>query len=689
MTDSGFYLWLGFRLLLMGLLVVFLVKGLDDLLLDAILLVRRGVRRFFGLWTPELPDPADASRIAVLLPWSSRAAAPRSLLRHQSLDPDYRDFLLFVGVPEGDDQTSSEASSVNSVLPRIQIVECRSNEPAEELNELYAAASDWAEREGKPFEWFVVLPPGALLHPAVFHHLNESDASLVHIANLPDGIVPPLSAANAYRLAALADLTGELPARDAAGYPPAMMGTSYAIRRALLDAAAARQGGSPFTAETVDAGGWSPQAAESGTGEDFLLAYSPAEHRFAPPRTLSRGMPIGAWVCLPDSFSACVKARASQLRGRTGASHESRNRGGWYGAARDRRLAFYQLGYLPAYLTAAYALTAWILSQAREEPLPATPLVGGDEWWSSVLLIVAATFVWRMLAGMVRLARARGPGALIPFLVLTPLRHVMDGLAATACHFPMALKSASAETVSIFRPWWPAPLLPPSTGSAATAAPGKSPAQGAEPPPAPSGGATRLGEILIREGHLTEEELETALEEQSRSGEKLGELLIRRGILQEEDVVEALAQRHQKTSIEIDPYATSPEILGLVPRPLAERYRVFPLGSDGATVILATDVLNPGTREDELSVLLGRPVSFQWTSSVDIGFAIERAYGRVIQSPPKLSERLGPRLLRKGIITEDQLRAGLRVQKRTGKRLGDILVEEGFVSRAVLEGAIE
>ncbi len=47
--------------------------------------------------------------------------------------------------------------------------------------------------------------------------------------------------------------------------------------------------------------------------------------------------------------------------------------------------------------------------------------------------------------------------------------------------------------------------------------------------------------------------------------------------------------------------------------------------------------------------------------------------------------RIGELLLRKRLITEQQLEEALREQKVTGKRLGDILVEKGFIDRTTLE----
>ncbi|MGB9808319.1 MAG: type IV-A pilus assembly ATPase PilB, partial [Thermosulfidibacteraceae bacterium] len=51
--------------------------------------------------------------------------------------------------------------------------------------------------------------------------------------------------------------------------------------------------------------------------------------------------------------------------------------------------------------------------------------------------------------------------------------------------------------------------------------------------------------------------------------------------------------------------------------------------------------------------------------------------------------RLGELLLKEKLITEEQLNQALEIQKKVGKKLGDILVELGFISREKLESTLE
>ena len=55
----------------------------------------------------------------------------------------------------------------------------------------------------------------------------------------------------------------------------------------------------------------------------------------------------------------------------------------------------------------------------------------------------------------------------------------------------------------------------------------------------------------------------------------------------------------------------------------------------------------------------------------------------------RLRLRLGELLVKKGLVSLEQIEEALKIQASTGKRLGDILVEKGYISRDVLEQVLE
>jgi hypothetical protein len=86
----------------------------------------------------------------------------------------------------------------------------------------------------------------------------------------------------------------------------------------------------------------------------------------------------------------------------------------------------------------------------------------------------------------------------------------------------------------------------------------------------------RLGELLVEEGFLSEEQLAAALEEQAKSGRKLGEILVTWGFLSGPALANVLADQHggilrteygiaMGTGRNAVPHAASVEYLMFVP----------------------------------------------------------------------------------------------------------------------------
>jgi len=194
----------------------------------------------------------------------------------------------------------------------------------------------------------------------------------------------------------------------------------------------------------------------------------------------------------------------------------------------------------------------------------------------------------------------------------------------------------------------------------------------------------KLGDLLLDRRLITTKQLEQALQEQKKTGKKLGEILVAQGVLWEEDLVSVLAHQLNLKSVEIDPYAAPAELLQQVPETIARTYRIYPLGMEGKVLLLATDSADTMERQKDLETSLGRPVAFQMTSSADIQFALARGYApkRVITAAP--GERLGERLVKSGKITLKQLREALRRQKRADRPLGEILVEMKIITESDL-----
>ena len=99
-----------------------------------------------------------------------------------------------------------------------------------------------------------------------------------------------------------------------------------------------------------------------------------------------------------------------------------------------------------------------------------------------------------------------------------------------------------------------------------------------------------LGQILVKKGLLTKEQLQEALNIQKR--EKfilLGNILVKMGYLTEEKLSLALASQTDLSYLPVEKYKISQEVLKIVPKDLARKYSFIPLEKIGSvlTVVMA------------------------------------------------------------------------------------------------------
>ncbi len=120
-----------------------------------------------------------------------------------------------------------------------------------------------------------------------------------------------------------------------------------------------------------------------------------------------------------------------------------------------------------------------------------------------------------------------------------------------------------------------------------------------------------LGSLLVRDGLLTEEELQDALESQRESGKRLGEILVERGSVTKTQVARLLAEQVEMPLVELGESDVDNEAAMLLPEDLARRYSAVPVGflPDNSLLVAVADPTNV-LHWDELRLALGVPIRF-------------------------------------------------------------------------------
>lgn len=88
---------------------------------------------------------------------------------------------------------------------------------------------------------------------------------------------------------------------------------------------------------------------------------------------------------------------------------------------------------------------------------------------------------------------------------------------------------------------------------------------------------TRLGQLLVDDGLLSESDLGQALEKQQQSGERLGALLVNEGYIEEGKLLSALETQYGVPAAALDDVSIDPALAKLLPREMAERSLMVPL----------------------------------------------------------------------------------------------------------------
>jgi type IV pilus assembly protein PilB len=116
---------------------------------------------------------------------------------------------------------------------------------------------------------------------------------------------------------------------------------------------------------------------------------------------------------------------------------------------------------------------------------------------------------------------------------------------------------------------------------------------------APVAAAERLGDLLVREGLITREQLEKALQEQRQSGTRVGYNLVKLGFIQETELTKMLARQYKMPAVDLSKFEVDPRIAKLIPGDLAIKHLVLPLKRDGRTLTVAmADPTNLGVLDD-------------------------------------------------------------------------------------------
>lgn len=96
----------------------------------------------------------------------------------------------------------------------------------------------------------------------------------------------------------------------------------------------------------------------------------------------------------------------------------------------------------------------------------------------------------------------------------------------------------------------------------------------------------RLGDLLVQDGMITENQLQQALVDQKQNGRKLGVTLIDLGFIDEHDLLEFLARQLNIPLIELGDRKISQQVVNLIPEVQARRHRALVIEADDKSALV-------------------------------------------------------------------------------------------------------
>ncbi len=137
----------------------------------------------------------------------------------------------------------------------------------------------------------------------------------------------------------------------------------------------------------------------------------------------------------------------------------------------------------------------------------------------------------------------------------------------------------------------------------------------------------RLGDLLVKAGLISQAVLESALQEQKRTGRRLGRILIDSMLVSEEAIARALADQLGLPFIDLKQTEIDPDVLRLLPEQYARRLRILPIAllRDGRLLLGMADP-DDLYAYDEAVRLTQRELQIAIVTESDLLSAFDRLY---------------------------------------------------------------
>ena len=201
----------------------------------------------------------------------------------------------------------------------------------------------------------------------------------------------------------------------------------------------------------------------------------------------------------------------------------------------------------------------------------------------------------------------------------------------------------------------------------------------------------RLGEILIKEGIIAQEQLDKAIKTQQKEGSRIGEVLVRLGLVTEQDIVVALGKQLKIPYVSLGSDLLKPaadrQLDLVISKDFALKNLVIPLAKNMSSLTCAIFDPLDVILIDNIRKMTGCEVNLVVATKSDIEKAIEDFYGKrdLLKQAVKDSYQVSDALVEEFPAIEEELsidRLIARAEEAPVVKLVDLILRQAIDERA-------
>lgn len=149
----------------------------------------------------------------------------------------------------------------------------------------------------------------------------------------------------------------------------------------------------------------------------------------------------------------------------------------------------------------------------------------------------------------------------------------------------------------------------------------------------------RLGDLLVKQGLIQQDQMNKALEEQKKTGGKLGSILVQMGFVKELSLLKSLEQIYQTPAIDLGTFQIQPNAIQMIPKDVCEKYCLIPVQKVGGnTLVVAFSDPSNQAMKDDLRFISRCKIQPVVATEGGIIAAIDKFYGANVKEIVKVMD---------------------------------------------------